>query len=47
VGHSVEPGVLNQNIKAVEERPSRRTAAGFGLGGGSDSSLLWVLECSQ
>ena len=45
--HSVQPGVLDQNIQAVEERPSGRTAAGIGLGGVSDNSLLRVLESSQ
>ncbi len=40
VGHAIQPGVLDQNIKAVEERPSGLIAAGFGLSGGSDGSLL-------
>ncbi len=39
---SIQPGVLDQNIKAVEERPSGRAAAGIGLRGVSDSSLLPV-----
>jgi len=47
MGHSVEPGVFDQNIKAVEERPSGRTATGIGLGGINDNSLLRVLESSQ
>jgi hypothetical protein len=37
---SIQPGVLDQNIKAVEERPGGRTAAGIGLNGVSDNSLL-------
>jgi hypothetical protein len=41
VGHSIQPGVLDQNIKAVEERPSGRTAAGIGLVGVNDNSLLF------
>jgi hypothetical protein len=42
VVRSIQPGVLDQNIEAVEERPSGRAAAGIGLRGVSDSSLLPV-----
>jgi hypothetical protein len=42
VGHSIQSRVLDQNIEAVEERPSGRAAAGIGLSGVSDSSLLPV-----
>ena len=45
VGHAIQPGVLDQNIKAVEERPSGLIAAGFGLSGGSDGSLLSDIGC--
>ena len=42
VVRSVQPGVLDQNVEAVEKRPSRGAAAGIGLRGVSDSSLLPV-----
>jgi hypothetical protein len=42
VVRSVQPSVLDQNIEAVEERPSRGAAASIGLRGVSDSSLLPV-----
>jgi hypothetical protein len=42
VVRSVQPGVLDQNIEAVEKRPSRGAAASIGLRGVSDSSLLPV-----
>jgi hypothetical protein len=47
MGHSIQPGVLDQNIEAVEERPSGRAAAGIGLSCGDDNSLLSVMECWQ
>jgi hypothetical protein len=40
--HSIQPGVLDQNIEAVKKRPSGRAAAGVGLSGVNDSSLLSV-----
>jgi hypothetical protein len=40
VVYSIQTGVLDQNIEAVEERPSRRAAAGVGLSGVNDNSLL-------
>jgi hypothetical protein len=42
VVHSIQPRVLDQNIEAVQERPSRRVATGVGLGGVNDNSLLSV-----
>jgi hypothetical protein len=42
VVYSIQPGVLDQNIKAVKKRPSGRAAAGVGLSGVNDSSLLSV-----
>jgi hypothetical protein len=42
VVHSIQPRVLDQNIKAVQERPSRRAATGVGWSGVSDNSLLSV-----
>jgi hypothetical protein len=42
VVRSVQPSVLDQNIEAVEKRPSRGAAASIGLRGVSDSSLLPV-----
>jgi hypothetical protein len=40
VSRSIQPGVLNQNIEAVDERAGGRTAAGIGLDRVSDNSLL-------
>jgi len=37
---AVQPGVLDQNIQAVEKRPGGRAAAGVGMNGGGDNSLL-------
>ncbi len=45
--HSIKPGVLDQNIEAVEERTSGGAATGIGLGGGKDDTLLSVMECWQ
>jgi hypothetical protein len=42
VVYSIQPRVLDQNIKAVQERPSGRAAAGVGLSGVNDGSLLSV-----
>ena len=47
VFHSIQPGVLDQNIEAVQERPSGRAATGIGLSDVSDNSLLSVRECWQ
>jgi hypothetical protein len=38
--HPIKPRVLDQNIEAMEEGSRRRAAAGIGLGGGIDNSLL-------
>jgi hypothetical protein len=40
VSHSIQPGVLNQNVKAVDERPCGRVTAGIGLDRVGDNSLL-------
>jgi hypothetical protein len=40
VVHPVEPRVLYQDIEVVQEGPSGRAAAGIGLGGVSDKSVL-------
>jgi hypothetical protein len=46
VVHSIQTRVLDQNIEAVKERPSRRAAAGISWSGVSDNSLLAVdIEC--
>ena len=45
--HSIQPCVLDQNIEAVEERPSGRAAAGVGLSGVSDDNLLSVYGASH
>jgi len=42
VGDAIQPGVLDQNIKAVQEGPSGRIAAGIGLDRVNDNSLLSV-----
>lgn len=42
MGHSVQPGVLDQNIEAVEKRPSGRAATGVDWSSVSDNSLLSV-----
>jgi hypothetical protein len=47
VSHSIQPGVLHQNIETVEERPSASAAADIGLGGVRDNSLLSATECSH
>ena len=47
VVHSIQPGVLDQNIEAVQEGPSGRAAAGVDLNGVNDNSLLSVWECWQ
>ena len=38
VVHSIQPGVLDQNVEAVEERPSGRAAAGVGFDGVNDTA---------
>jgi hypothetical protein len=42
VVHSIEPGVLDQNIEAMEERARGSAAAGIGWSGVSDNSLLSI-----
>ena len=37
----IQPRVLNEDIKTVEERPRGRAAASIGLSGVRDSSLLF------
>jgi len=45
--YAIKAGVLDQNIEAVEEGPRRRAAAGIGLSGGIDNSLLCEGKCSS
>jgi hypothetical protein len=42
VSHAVQPGVLHQNIEAVQERPSGRAAADIGWDRVGDNSLLTI-----
>ena len=46
VGYSVQPRVLDQNIEAVQKRPSGRATAGIDMRVVSDNSLLSIYRAS-